>query len=408
MLRKAVLLIMDGLGDRPVRELDDLTPLERARTPNLDRLAADGICGLMSTLGLGRVPGSDTAHLTLLGYDIGECYFGRGPIEVAGLGLKLEPGDVALRGNLGTVDDSLTIIDRRAGRITDVSGFARELDGIEIEGVRFIVAPGTGHRVGVVMRGKGLSAQVSDADPHVGGVKPHRPVPLVDSPEARFTADVLTRFIATAHEVLSKSRLNQERVARGLPAANYVLLRGAGQYHGCPTFKDRYGLNACTIAGAGLYKGIGAYTGMTVVDVPGATGLPNTDVRAKFQKLVECLQTYDFAFVHVKAADSLGEDRNCQGKMEFIEKVDAAAEVLFGLPDDVLLVITADHSTPCELGRHSGDPVPILMRGQGVRVDSVCAFGERPCASGGLGLVQGGDVMLEILNLIGLGKLVGA
>ncbi len=133
MLQKAILLILDGFGDRPIAELGYLTPLEKANTPNLDKLARDGICGMMSTLGIGQVPGSDVAHLTLFGYDINEVYRGRGPIEAAGIGVALESGDVAFRCNIGTVDDSTVVVDRRAGRIDDVARLTKDVDGLEKE-----------------------------------------------------------------------------------------------------------------------------------------------------------------------------------------------------------------------------------------------------------------------------------
>lgn len=408
MLKKVVLLILDGLGDRPLEQLGGLTPLESAHTPNFDHLAAQSICGLMSTLGIGRVPGSDVAHLTIFGYDIREYYSGRGPIEIAGLGFEQQHGDVALRGNLGTVSSDLEIVDRRAGRITDVREFVDAIKDIEIDGVRFIAMPGTAHRVGVIMRGPNLSAAITDPDPHEDGVPVRMPQPRDDSREARFTADVLAKYMAKTHEILDTCDANRVRREQGLLPANYLLMRGAGFYKHVPSFVERYGLRACAIAGGGLYKGLGRYVGMDVVNVPGATALPNTDVAAKFLKVVECLSSYDFVYVHVKATDSLGEDGNWQGKKEFIEKVDNALPILSDLPADCLLVVTGDHSTPCSLGHHSADPVPIMMKGNGARVDNVLAFGERACASGGLGRILGLEVMPEIKNLLGESKLVGA
>jgi 2,3-bisphosphoglycerate-independent phosphoglycerate mutase len=147
---------------------------------------------------------------------------------------------------------------------------------------------------------------------------------------------------------------------------------------------------------------------MDVIDVPGATALPNTDVSAKFHKAKEMLETHNFVFVHVKATDSLAEDGNYAGKKEFIEKIDAAASTFLDLPPDVLLIMTADHSTPCELKQHSADPIPILFHGSSVRVDSVEAFGERACACGCLGWISGLDVMAHVMNLLGRLPLIGA
>ncbi len=406
-MNKAMLIVMDGLGDRPLKELGGLTPLEAARTPNLDALAARGICGVMNAIGVGLRPGSDTSHLAILGYDLDKYYTGRGTIEVAGLGMELEAGDVALRGNLGTVDDNLVVTDRRAGRITDTGPFVKDLDGLTFEGVTLLIRPGTGHRAGIILRGPGLSSRISDNDPHEVGVKVHEVHPLDDSKEAAFTARVLNHFLAQAHSILTKNPLNLERRAQGRPPANYLLGRGAGYYKKIDKFEQRYGLKACTIAGGGLYKGIGAFTGMEVIKVPGATGLPNTDIAAKFKAALDALAgPYDFAFVHVKATDTFGEDGDFQGKLAFIEKIDAAAALLLDAP--YLLVLTADHSTPCALKKHSGDPVPLMMIGDGlVRTDNVQQFGDRPCATGGLGRLTGLQIMPEIINLLGLARLIG-
>jgi 2,3-bisphosphoglycerate-independent phosphoglycerate mutase len=406
-MNKAMLIVMDGLGDRPLKELGNRTPLEAARTPNLDALAARGITGMMNSIGIGQRPGSDTSHLAIMGYDIERYYTGRGTIEVSGLGMALEAGDVALRGNLGTVDQNLVVTDRRAGRITDTGPFVADLNGLKYRGITLLVQPGTGHRAGIILRGPGLSSRISDNDPHEVGVKVHEVHALDDSPEAAFTAEVLNHFLAEAHKILAANTLNQDRITQGKPPANYLLARGAGYYKKIEKFGERYGLRACTIAGGGLYKGIGAFTGMDVFKVAGATGLPNTDIAAKFTAGLEALAgAYDFAFVHIKATDTFGEDGDFQGKLEFINRIDAAAGLLLDTPH--LLVFTADHSTPCALKKHSGDPVPIMMIGEGmVRQDEVTAFGERPCARGAMGRLTGLQVMPEIINLLGLAALIG-
>jgi len=408
MLNKAILLIFDGLGDRPIKDFGGLTPLEYAKTPNFDKIAENAECGFMNALGRGLRPGSDTSHLAILGYDPDVYYSGRGPIEVAGIGLQLKHGDVALRGNMGTIDENMVIIDRRAGRILDVSPLTKELDGMEVDGVKFIIKPGTAHRAGVIMRGENLSSAITDADPHELNVPLHTVEPTDDSPEAKRTADVLNKFIKQSYEILKDLEFNKKRAEEDKYEANCLLVRGAGQYKHVPSFKERYGLSASCIAGGGLYKGIGAFLGMEIVDVPGATALPNTDIKAKFKTAKEKLKSHDFIFVHVKAADSLGEDGNPEDKKDFLEKADKAAAVLSDLPEDVLLVISADHSTPCELKNHSADPVPIVFKGGSVRIDDVTAFGERACAKGGLGFIEGRHVMPQILNLMGRLQLIGA
>ena len=303
---------------------------------------------------------------------------------------------------------NMIIKDRRAGRIGDTSPFTELLDGMQIDGIKFIVKAGTGHRAGIVMRGKGLSSAIIDADPHKTE-KPTRKVTSVDdTAEAKFTADVLNKFLAKAHEILNNHELNRKRIADGKLPANYLLVRGAGQYKSLPKFKEKYALSACCIAGGGLYKSIGAFLGMDIIDVPGATAMPDTDIKAKFNMALEKLKDYDFAFVHVKATDTLAHDGNFEGKKEFIEKADEAMKIWFDLPRETLLIVTGDHSTSCEFKDHIAQPIPIMFYGAGVRVDDVTEFNERTCVKGGLGFITGMDIMPEVMNLMGLSHLIGA
>lgn len=407
MANKCILIVCDGLGDRPIKQLGDKTPLEAAKKPNLNKLTKNGICGLMNTIDVGIRPGSDVSHLALLGYDPAIYYSGRGPIEALGLNMHIQPGDIALRGNFGTVGKDMKILDRRTGRIEDVSELCRGLNGMNVDGVKFFVSPGTMHRAAVVMRGHGLSDKISENDPHVEGCKPYHVQPLDHTSEAEHTAKVLNKFLDMAHEVLQHHSLNEERVKKKLQPANYLLVRGAGRAKTISTFQDRFGLKAACIAGAGLYKGLGRMLGMEVLEVEGATGTPQTNVRAKFLAARKALNKFDFVFVHVKPTDSYGEDGNWKAKKGFIEKIDKAADVLLEVPD-ALIVITADHSTSSELKAHTGDPVPLLISGSGVRVDGIEEFGERQCAKGGIGRIKGVQLMPEIVNLLGKAKLYGA
>ena len=412
MIKKVLLIIIDGLGDRLIKEFGNKTPLEAAKTPNLDMIAKKSLCGTMCALGRGIRPGSDTSHLQILGYDPNIYYTGRGPIEVAGIGFELQSGDIAFRGNFGTIDDDWNIVDRRAGRITDVSKFAKAIDGIVIDGVKFIVKPATAHRAGVVLRGKGLSANITDNDPHVAGKKVLKVLPKDETKEAYFTAEVINKFMKKSHEILKELEINKERKLNNKLEANFLLLRGSGIYpNNLEKFDTKFNnkKSAC-IAGGGLYKGIGAYLGMDIINVKGATALPNTNLDNKFKTAVNLLnnEINDFVFLHIKPTDSLGEDGNPIGKRDFIEKIDNSIKVLKDLDEETLIVITADHSTPCELKQHSADPVPIMICGSGVRADDVKNFGERSCTKGGLGFIEGKDVMPIILDIQGKLKLIGA
>lgn len=406
MNKKYILVICDGLGDLPVPQLGNKTPLEAANTPNLDRLARNGKTGLMYVLGKGVRPNSDEAHLAIFGYDLGTEYPKRGPIEAAGAGIKLEEGDVAIRANLATVDEELCVVDRRAGRIEDSSEFIRELDGTVIDGVKFILKPGTGHRVALVMRGKGLSDKITNSDVHYvtedkvvehwEGQPVNKIMPLDGSPETKFTAEVLQKFLEKTHQILEKSYLNGERQRNGGLKGNYLLTRGPGYFKKLQSFKNKWGKTACCIAGAGLYKGLGILMGMELIDVVGATGLPNTDVAGKIEAAKEQIKNYGFVFVHIKPTDIFGENGDWQGKKDFIEKIDVAMDNLE--ETGAVICVTADHSTPCVLKDHSADPVPVLITGgtEGKEGRDGVKFGESECANGILGVIEGKD-LLKIL-----------
>ncbi len=396
---KIMLVVCDGMGDLPCRELAGKTPLEAAKTPNLDRLAAEGITGIMDVLGKGLTPSSDRGHLALFGYDFKKIRVGRGPIEALGIKMNLKHGDVAFRGNLGTVDRERRILDRRAGRIKNAVKLAKALNGMRIQGIQFLVKAGTSHRVAIVMRGPGLSEKVSDSDPHEEGKKALKVKATDRSGKAEFTASVLNEFLEKAHSILSKHPLNAERKRRGLPEANFVLTRGAGAMKKVRSFREKYGLNACCIAGGGLYKGVAALVGMKVIDVRGATGTPQTNIKGKISRAVKELKgKHDFVFVHIKGTDVFGHDGDAPAKKRFIERIDAELKPLLAL-EDAIVIVTADHSTPCSKKDHSSDPVPLLLWGKGIKADSVQRFGERECGKGSIGRIRGIELMGKVLSI---------
>ena len=206
---------------------------------------------------------------------------------------------------------------------------------------------------------------------------------------------------------MEKSPFNRQRVKLGLPPANTLLARGASTLPSMPSFKDKWGVSSACVAGTPLEKGIAQAAGMQVLKVRGATGRSDTDLMGKFQAAKNALaQGFGFVFVHVKAADSFSHDGDALGKKEFIQRVDAALSLWLDL-GQTLVVTTADHSSPCELRSHSGTPVPLLFSGPGVRRDSVRQFGERECAKGGMGRLNGRDLMPEIVNICGKAALAG-
>ena len=399
----AILVVCDGLGDRPT--VGGKTPLQAAETPNMDAVSEAGINGLMDVISPGIVPGSDTAHLALFGYDPYEYYPGRGVFEALGADMELREGDVAFRANFATVDDSMRIIDRRAGR-KGSKELADALDGLEIDDVQISLRNTTEHRCALVMRGDNLSKLVSDVDTHVEGGVVSECRPLKEGSAERKTARIVNELVRRSYEILNKHPVNEERRQKGELPANILLLRGAGSYKKVTSMHDRFGLSAACVAGASLYKGVAKYLGMTVIPVEGATGKSDTNLGNKAEAALNALRSHDFVFVHVKATDSMGHDGNFEGKKEMITRIDR--ELVAELKDaDAYVVITADHSTPVSIKRHSSDPVPVVMKGEGVRSDEVKHFDEISVASGGLCRLKGLDLLPILTDFIGCYTMYG-
>jgi 2,3-bisphosphoglycerate-independent phosphoglycerate mutase len=407
---KGILMIIDGMADRPLKELGEKTPLEAAKTPNMDLMASRGINGIMDPIKPGIRAGSDTSHLSLLGYDPYQVYTGRGPFEAAGIGVEVMPGDIAFRCNFSTANDDGIITDRRAGRIREgTDKIAESINGIDIdESIEIIFKESTGHRAVLVLRGEGLSDQVSDADPKYDGKKPKKVVGLDGSPEAEKTAQILNQLIQKSYEILKDHPVNMDRQKNGETPANIVLPRGAGEVPEVQPFKEKYGLKAECIAETGLIRGIGIITGMDIIYVEGATGGIDTNLDNISQSILENLKLeYDFLLINIDGADEAGHDGNLLEKVKFIEKVDKLiGEVMEA--EEIVFILTADHSTPISAMDHTGDPVPIVINGSGIRVDDVVKFDERSAAAGGLCRIRGGDVMNIIMDLTNKSSKFGA
>lgn len=408
---KGIIFVIDGMGDRPVKELGDKTPLENARTPAMDKMVEEGITGIMDTIRPGVRPGSDTAHLTLLGYDPYEVYTGRGPFEAAGVDLDVQPGDIAFRCNFATADEDLTITDRRAGRISSgTDKIADTINQMKIDdNVQIIFKESDAHRAVLVLRGKGLSDQITDADPKHEGNKPKTVKPLDDSEEAKYTADIVNQFVNKSYEMLKEHPVNLERIKEGKHPANIVLPRGVGAVPSVPSFEDKYNLKGACVAETGLIKGIGKIVGMDVINIPGATGGINTDIDSVHKHIIDTVKDdkYDFVLINVDGADEAGHDGDIFGKRDFIEKVDNIMKDLKEI-DDIVLFVTADHSTPVSVMDHTGDPVPVFIKAPGLRVDDIKEYGERAAAKGGLCRIRGSDVMYIIRDLMNVTKKFGA
>jgi len=362
---KIVFLVMDGLGGLPV-EPNGLTELETARTPNLDALAREGICGLHEPIGAGITPGSGPSHLAVFGYDPVKYQVGRGVLAALGIDFDLRYGDVAARGNFCTIDERDIITDRRAGRISSEKNneLCELLRRIKLSGAEVFVETVKEHRFLIVLRGNGLSGKIADTDPQETGRKPLEPRAL--SADAEMTAELVGQFAEQAHEVL-----------RDCHPANMVLLRGFSQRPDWPSMQEAFGLKAAAIANYPMYRGLGKLIGMQALDA-GST------LADEFDTLEQHWGDFDFFYVHAKKIDSAGEDGDFDRKVKQIEKVDEEISRLLQLKPDVVIV-TGDHSTPAALKFHSWHPVPVLLWSSHCRPDNVKTFGERACMGGGLG-----------------------
>ncbi len=403
---KILLIISDGLGDRPSEVLGGKTPLEAANKPNLNLLASNGITGLIDPIKPGIIPGSDTSHLNYLGYDPFKYYTGRGPFEAMGTGVILKGGDIAFRANFATMDNEYKIIDRRAGRIRkDTDKLAKSLN-MKIEDVEVIFKEGIEHRAALILRGEGLSPDVTENDPHHEGekVKPSEPM----DKKAEKTARILNQFFWRSHELLEKHPVNEERRNKGEPPANAILYRGGGVVPNIPKFNEMHGISGGYVAAVALVAGICSLAGMRNYTPPGVTGSLDTNVEAKLRAGLDALSKEDFVIVNIKGTDIAGHDGNPIAKKEFIEKIDEAfGKVLLPVKDDYLICFTGDHSTPCSAKEHTSDPVPILIYYKGSRKDNLSNFGESECRSGSL-RIRGNELMDVLKSHAGVAEKFGA
>ena len=403
-------MIIDGMADRPLKELGGKTPLEAAETPNMDKMAQLGVNGIMDPIQPGIRAGSDTSHLSILGYDPYQVYTGRGPFEAAGVGVKVLPGDIAFRCNFSTANDEGIITDRRAGRIREgTADLAETLNTMKLEeNIEVIFKESTGHRAVLVLRGEGLSGQISDADPKHDGKKVKKVVGLDGSSEADKTAEVLNKVIENSYQLLKEHPINIKRSEAGEHPANIIVPRGAGAVPDAEPFNEKYGVKSACIAETGLIQGIAQIAGMDIIQVEGATGGVDTNLDNITSSILEnASKDYDFILINIDGADEAGHDGNLKEKVEFIEKVDGVIGKVMEI-DDLYFILTADHSTPISVMDHTGDPVPLVIKGPDVRVDSVSQFNEKAAASGGLCRIRGSDIMNILMDLMNRSTKFGA
>jgi 2,3-bisphosphoglycerate-independent phosphoglycerate mutase len=395
---KFLLLILDGGADTGER-----TPYQTANKPVMDSLAKNGMCGLLD-MGYKGTPQSEFGYLNILGFYSDVSYPGRGYLEALGLGTEdIKGNDICIRGNFASLAASGNLLDRRAGRNEKgLEELAERLDGTEIDGVHFEVRKSAGHRVVVIMKPLDgrirLSDQVTSNDPERTNVPVLQIKPKTS--EGKFTASVLNKFVSKSNRILSAERLNSERK----PPANILLLRGFGRKKKVETFRERYGMNSCCVAGIPIVKGVASFLGMDIITVHGATGYPDTDLRAKFRETFEALQKYDFVLLHINGTDILSHDARRGEKAEFIGRIDRELGEILKKTDmkETVVIITSDHRTASGKDfqgyRHTKDPVPVLVSGNGIRPDRIGKFDEVSCAGGFF--VKGNGLLPFVRKLI--------
>jgi 2,3-bisphosphoglycerate-independent phosphoglycerate mutase len=417
-----VLVVLDGVGDRPHPDTGGISPVEAAQTPHLDGLIRRGQLGRVVVVGSGVAPESDAGVFAILGYDPVIDSPGRGVLEALGAEVPLEPGDVALRLNFATADGDGTILDARVGRSLS-TGEARDLaagltgaDLLADRGIRAEVRATVGHRGVLWLRpieGERLSPSVSNADPFyekVGGMGQVRipehprilPVePLDSAPESRRTAEALNVFLDRAGSVLASHRVNARRAMAGKKIANVLLVRNAGSLPSSPPqpFSERYRVLGAALTEMPVERGIARVLGL-VDRYVGPMGYDrDAGYRDRARVARELAGEFPFVYVHLKGPDEAGHDGNAPLKREIVEAIDRSffGPLLDGLDlARVRIAVTADHATPSILKAHSDDPVPLLLSGAGVspgprgRSDK---FGESAAAEGTLGTRRGSDVL---------------
>ncbi|KAJ0253980.1 Metalloenzyme domain-containing protein [Hirschfeldia incana] len=396
--KRVAFVLIDGLGDVSIPRLGYKTPLQAANIPNLDAIASAGINGLMDPVEVGLGCGSDTAHLSLMGYDPRVYYRGRGAFESMGAGLAMSPGDIAFKSNFATLDEETgVVVSRRADRHFEEEGpiLCAALDGMKLSSFpeyEVRVRYATEHRCGVVVKGPKLSGNISGTDPLKDNRLLLEAKPLDESEEAKHTANVVNELSKEISRILVSHPVNAKRLSEGKNIANLVLLRGCGIRIEVPPFEEKHGLWPCMVAPTKIIAGLGMSLGIDILEAPGATGDYRTLLTSKAVAIANALSAplnpcpnvfvpgedghrpgrsegYDFGFLHIKAIDDAGHDKATMFKVKGLEAVDKAIRQLAKLlwraescgDYQYFLCVTGDHSTPVEYGDHSFEPVPFTM-----------------------------------------------
>lgn len=393
---KYAIVILDGAADLPVDELGGKTPLEAARKPHLDWIAAHGKIGTVRNVPKGMPCGSDVAILSLLGYDPREFYTGRAPLEAAAQGLKIADDEWVFRCNLVTIVDE-KMEDYSAGHIsteeaaTLIGDIARQLGGAN---VKFF--PGVSYRHLMTLKG---NVDVSTTPPHdiLGkDIAPHLPTGN--------GADLLRTLIDRSRGLLAGHEVNGVRRDLGENPANSIWLWGQGKMPRLPSFQERYGIRAAAITAVDLIRGISRLIGWKVIEVEGATGFLDTNYAGKGQAAVSALDTVDLVTVHVEAPDECGHSADAPGKVKAIEEIDKhivgpLLDRLKAQGDDWRIMVLPDHPTPVSVRTHTEEPVPFAVAGKRIFGVIQDGFTEATAEASDLHIARGCELMEYFLTV---------
>ncbi|MCK5132510.1 MAG: cofactor-independent phosphoglycerate mutase [Candidatus Sabulitectum sp.] len=400
---KYIIILGDGMSDRPIESLGGKTPLMVADIPNIDSLCARGRCGKFATVPTDLAPGSAVANLSVLGYNAAEVFQGRGVLEAASMGVELETTDLAMRCNLICIENGI-IKNHSAGHISTEES-RKLIDSLqeELGSEDVVFHPGISYRHLFVL--KNGNDSVYCTPPHdVPGTAFADVMITSTKPEGEKTADVLNRLILKSQEILRDHPVNLKRIAEGKDPANSVWFWSPGYKPEMKTLNDLYGLKGAVISAVDLVKGLGVYAGLDVIEVEGATGLYDTNYEGKAQAAVDALKgDYDFVYLHVEATDEAGHEGDVDLKIRTIEYLDRRivkfiVEETEKMEEDVAIGITPDHGTPCDIRTHVHDPVPFLVYYPGEKPDTVTRYDEVCTDSGSLGIIKGDTFMKTLLG----------
>ena len=399
---KYIFVVGDGMSDYPIPELGNKTPLQAAHKPNMDSIAAQGRSGLIKTVPDESIPGSETAICSLLGYDPRIYCTGRGPLEAPARGIKLGPNDAAYRCNLITEKDGF-ISDYSAGHITteESSKLIAAINKAFGKLGKIEFYAGLDYRHFLILRNISKPELIVCTPPHdaIGDII-DEVMPIAKSAEAEKTVRLLRELIIRSNGILRTHPVNVARVKAGKNPANLIWPWGGGKKPAMPSLKEKFGLKGAVISAVDLVKGIGTYAGMEIINVPGATGLSNTNYEGKADAALNALKDNDLVFVHVEAPDEAGHCRDYALKVKTIEDLDKRllGRILDGVKEPYAIVISPDHPTPISVGTHTRDPVPFAIKSPFLKADGVKKFDEDSAKKGGFGLITNNYLISLLLS----------